>query len=165
MAEFASKGVAGAGLGLGIAGTTLGILGGGLSNILGGWNCNNVNNCCSDNMPITRYELDMENKIVAKDSEIALLKSNIYTDQKIADVFERLNTRMVAMDKSNCENFAAQATYNATLNGTLSCLQGQVAQLQGLTKVIVPITNVCPQPMPQYNSWTAPTTTTTPTAG
>lgn len=153
--------VAGAALGTGIAGLSLGILNGGLGNILCGTNCNNV---CSDNMPITRYELGMENQIVSKDSEIALLKSNIYTDQKIADVFERLNTRMIAMDKSNAENFAAQATYNATLNGTLSCLQGQVAQLQGLTKVIVPITNVCPQPMPQYNSWTAPTTTTTPSA-
>lgn len=37
MAEFASKGVAGAGLGLGIAGTALGLLNGGLGNLgLGG---------------------------------------------------------------------------------------------------------------------------------
>ena len=34
MAEFASKGVAGAGLGLGIAGTALGVLNG--NNVLGG---------------------------------------------------------------------------------------------------------------------------------
>lgn len=155
MAEFASKGVAGSGLGLGIAGTALGLLNGGLGNVLGG----NMYNC-SDNQFINRYELDLENKIVSKDSEIALLKSNIYTDQKIADVFERLNTRMMAMDKENCDRFGAQATYNATLNATLSCLQSQVATLQSLTKTIVPITNICPQPMPQYNSWTAPTTTT-----
>lgn len=31
----------------------------------------------------------------------------------------------------------------------------------GLTKTIVPITNVCPEPMKLYNSWTAPTTPTT----
>ena len=36
MAEFASKGVAGAGLGLGIAGTALGLMNGGLGNVLGG---------------------------------------------------------------------------------------------------------------------------------
>ena len=53
MAEFASKGVAGSGLGLGIAGTALGILNGGLGNILGGFGAN----ACSDNMPVTRYEL------------------------------------------------------------------------------------------------------------
>lgn len=131
--------------------------------LLGGLFNNNCGNC-SENTLVTRYENGLVQQIAAKDTENALLRSNIYTDQKIADVFERLNTRMIAMDKSNAENFAAQATYNATLNGTLSCLQGQVAQLQGLTKVIVPITNVCPQPMPQYNSWTAPTTTTTPSA-
>ena len=49
MAEFASKGVAGAGLGLGIAGTALGLLNGGAgllnlhSGIAGG--------CCSENTP------------------------------------------------------------------------------------------------------------------
>jgi hypothetical protein len=150
MAEFASKGVAGSGLGLGIAGTALGLLNGGLGNILGGWG----NNCgCSENAPVTRYELGMENKIMQKDSEIALLKSNIYTDQKIADVYERLNIKI-----GNVESAVnTQAVYNATMNGTINCMQGQIAALQALTKTIVPITNVCPQPMPQYNSWTAPT--------
>lgn len=149
MAEFASKGVAGSGLGLGIAGTALGILNGGLGNILGGWgNCN-----CPENTPVTRYELGMENQIIQKDSEIALLKSNIYTDQKIADVYERLNLKIGGVEAA----VNAQAVYNATMNGTIGCMQGQIAALQALTKTIVPITNVCPQPMPQYNSWTAPT--------
>lgn len=147
MAEFASKGVAGSGLGLGIAGTALGLLGGGLNNIFS-------NGChCSENNPVTRYELEMENKITSKDSEIALLKSNIYTDQKIADVYERLNTKIGGVEAA----VNTQAVYNATLTGTINCMQGQIAALQGLTKTIVPITNVCPQPMPQYNSWTAPT--------
>lgn len=44
MAEFASKGVAGTGLGLGIAGTALGVLNGGLGNVLGGL-IGNGNNC------------------------------------------------------------------------------------------------------------------------
>lgn len=152
MAEFASKGVAGSGLGLGIAGTALGVLNGGLGNLLGGWgNCN-----CPENTPVTRYELGMENQIIQKDSEIALLKSNIYTDQKIADVYERLNLKIGGVEAA----VNAQAVYNATMNGTIGCMQNQIAALQALTKTIVPITNVCPQPMPQYNSWTAPTATT-----
>lgn len=40
MGEFASKGVAGAGLGLGIAGTALGVLNGGWGNLLGGYGRN-----------------------------------------------------------------------------------------------------------------------------
>jgi len=148
MAEFASKGVAGSGLGLGIAGTALGVLNGGLGNLFGGANV------CSDNNYINRYELEMENRIVAKDSEIALLKSNIYTDQKIADVYERLNTKINGVEAA----INTQAVVNASMTGTISCMQGQIAQLQGLTKLVVPNTSVCP-------GWgevnvTIPTTTT-----
>lgn len=150
MAEFASKGVAGSGLGLGIAGTALGILNGGLGNIFGGaMNCG-----CSENNLINRYELELENKIVGKDSEIALLKSNIYTDQKIAEVYERLNTKIGVVEAG----INAQAVYNAANTATIGCIQGQVAQLFGLTKLVVPNTSVCP-------GWgdvnvTIPTTTT-----
>lgn len=136
MAEFASKGVAGSGLGLGIAGTALGLLNGGLGNIFGGaMNCG-----CSENSFVNRYELEMENKIVGKDSEIALLKSNIYTDQKIADVYERLNTKISGVEAA----VNTQAVVNATMTGTISCMQGQISQLQGLTKLVVPNTSVCP---------------------
>lgn len=136
MAEFASKGVAGSGLGLGIAGTALGLLNGGLGNIFGGtMNCG-----CSENSFVNRYELEMENKIVSKDSEIALLKSNIYTDQKIADVYERLNTKISGVEAA----VNTQAVVNATMTGAINCMQGQIAQLQGLTKLVVPNTSVCP---------------------
>lgn len=156
MAEFASKGVANAGLATGIVGTALGVLNGGLGNILGGFtNGACAANVCSENMPVTRYELEMENKLMGKDSEIALLKSEKYTDEKIVDVYERLSGRIGAVE----QQMSAQAVYNATANANLACLQGQVAQLQSLTKLIVPITSVCPEPMPAKNSWAAPTTT------
>jgi hypothetical protein len=152
MAEFASKGVAGSGLGLGIAGTALGVLNGGLGNILGGSHANG----CSENNLINRYELELENKIVSKDSEIALLKSNIYTDQKIAEVYERLNTKIGVVEAG----INAQAVYNAANTATIGCIQGQVAQLFGLTKLVVPNTSVCP-------GWGNVTITpaTTPTTG
>lgn len=135
MAEFASKGVAGSGLGLGIAGTALGLLNGGLGNLFGG-----VINNCSENQFINRYELERENKLVAKDSEIALLKSNIYTDQKISDVYERLNNKIAGVEAA----VNTQAVVNATMTGTISCMQGQIAQLQSLTKLVVPNSSVCP---------------------
>ena len=54
--NFASKGVAGAGLGLGIAGTALGLLGnGGIPGLFGGWGNNGwIVGVCSDNMPVSR---------------------------------------------------------------------------------------------------------------
>ena len=154
MAEFASKGIAGAGLGTGIAGLSLGILNGGLGNLLGGWN----NNCnCSENQVVTRYELGLQNQISAKDGHIALLESNIYTDQKLNDLRNYIDAKVGVVEGA----VNAQAVYNATNTATIGCIQGQIAQLQGLTKVVIPITSVCPEPMKLYNSWTAPTTPTT----
>lgn len=156
MAEFASKGVAGAGLGTGIAGLTLGVLNGGLGNLLGGvWN--NGNCGCNENMLVNRYELGLQNQIASKDGHIALLESNIYTDQKLNDLRNYIDAKVGVVEGA----VNAQAVYNATNTATISCIQGQIAQLQGLTKVVIPITSVCPEPMKLYNSWTAPTTPTT----
>lgn len=165
MAEFASKGVGTAGLTTGVIGTALGVLNGGLGNLFGGMFANGAGaaNVCSDNMPVTRYELQMEDKLISKDSEIAILKSEKYTDEKIVDVYERLSARIRGVE----DQVSAQAVYNATNTATLSCIQAQVAQLQSLTKVIVPASSICPAPMPLHNSWTAPTSTaatTTPAA-
>ena len=136
MAEFATKGVAGAGLGTGIAGLALGVLNGGLGNILGTGVCNN----CSENMAVNRYELGQESKIAKLESEIALRDANIFTDQKIADVYERLDSKIRGLEAG----LNAQAVYNATNTATINCIQGQVAQLFSLTKLVVPNTSVCP---------------------
>ena len=90
--EYASKGLAGAGLGTGIAGLTLGVLNGGLNGILGG-GCNNAwnnNNCCSENHMVNRYELAQESRISKLESEIALRDANIYNDQKLLELYKYL---------------------------------------------------------------------------
>jgi hypothetical protein len=152
--KYASKGVGGTGLGLGIAGTALGLMAGGL-NGTGLFNGNG--NCCgcSEDHYVNRYELSMQNELASKDSKIALLESNIYVDSKIADVYERLNTKIGGIEAQICQ----QNVLNTQVAANISCIQGAINTLQGLTKTIVPIDNVCPAPMPQYNSWTAPTTT------
>ncbi len=160
MAEFASKGVAGAALGTGIAGTALGILNGGLGNILGG---NMWNNGCAANCFVNRYELDLENKVVSKDSEIALLKSNIYTDQKLVDLYTNLQSQLNTIKENQNAVNMQQAVYNGTNTATISCIQNEIAQLQGLTKLVVPNTSVCPG-WGNVTITPATSTTTTPSA-
>lgn len=134
--KFASKGVAGSGLGLGIAGTALGLLNNGtLGGLFGGNNCG-----CSEDHYVNRYELGLQQELAAKDSKIGLLESNIYTDSKIADVYERLNTKIGGLEAQICQ----QNVYNATNTATLNCISGQVAQLMSLTKTVIPNGNVCP---------------------
>lgn len=151
--RYASKGVAGSGLGLGIAGTALGLLSnGGLGNILGNGNCG-----CSEDHYVNRYELGLQQELAAKDSKISLLESNIYVDSKIADVYERLNTKIGGLESQICQ----QAVINSQVTANISCMQNSINTLMGLTKTIIPIGNVCPTPMPEFNSWTAPTAPTT----
>lgn len=162
--EYASKGMAGAGLGLGIAGTALGILNGG-AGLLGMHTANTGNGVCSENQYVNRYEMTLTQAISSKDGEIALLKSERYTDERLVEVYKDLNRQINAVnekiqanrDEQNAVN-CQQAVFNGTMTSTVGCLQQQIACLQSLTKVVIPKDSVCPEPMDRYNSWTAPTT-------
>lgn len=152
--SYASKGVGGTGLGLGIAGTALGLMAGGLNNF-GLFNGGN-NGCCSSEHTVSRYEAGQNARIAELETEVKLRDSNIYTDGKILDLYKYVDGKFACVENQ----LADQRVYNATNTAAISCIQGQIAQLASLTKTVIPIGNVCPAPMPQFNSWTAPTATT-----
>jgi hypothetical protein len=135
--NYSSNGKGNLGVTLGAIGTGLGVLAGGLGNvgILG----NNGAKCSEDHY-INRYEMSLQNEIEAKNSRIALLESNIYVDTKIADVYEKLNTKIGGIEAQICQ----QNVYNATNTSTISCLSNQIATLMSLTKTVVPNSNICP---------------------
>lgn len=152
--DFASKGVAGAGLGLGIAGTALGLLNGnGLGGILGGWNNGAV---CHENMPVNRYEAAQSARIAELETEVKLRDANTYTLSEMGKLRDYVDAKFNAVNTQLCQ----QAVINAQTVANISCMQNTINGLTALTKTVIPIGNVCPEPMPMYNSWTAPTTTT-----
>ena len=107
---------------------------------------------------MSRYEAAMMQELANKDGKIALLESNIYTDSKIADVYERLNNKITVMkDEQNAINLQ-QAVYNGVNTAAVECIKNQVAQLQGLTKLVVPNSSICPG---WGNVTVTPATTTT----
>ena len=147
--NYASKGVAGTALGIGIGALALEGLRGGFGGILGG-------NPAGDNAPVTKFEQAQASRIAQLETEVKLRDANTYTDQKLLDFYKYVD------GKFDCTNAAinAQSVFNANTLASINCINGQVAQLMALTKIVVPATNICPQPMAQYNSWTAPTATT-----
>lgn len=146
--EFASKGVANAGLTTGIIGTALGALNNGMvGGILSG------NAACSENMPVNRYELSQMKEIVDRDSEIAYLKGRDAAKTDSLELYKYVDGRFRGIEAQ----LASQAVVNAQITANISCMQNQIAVLNGLTKTVIPIGNVCPEPMQRYNSWTAPT--------
>lgn len=154
MAEFASNGKGNAALTTGIIGTSIGGLLALGSGLLNGGGIAMRNGCCNEDHLINRYELQKEQRITTLETENALLKSNIYTDQKSIELYRYIDGKFNTLEQA----INQQAVYNATNNATLACMQQQIACLQSLTKVVIPSTSVCPEAMPRYNSWTAPTT-------
>jgi hypothetical protein len=149
MAEFASRGVANAGLTTGIIGTAFGAANSGLlGNIFGG------GACCSENMGVNRYELQQEQKIASLESQIALRDASIYVDGKILEAYKDLSGKIDIINAKLGE----QAVYNATATATIGCITNQVNALLGLTKLVVPNTSICPG---WGNVTVAPATTTT----
>jgi hypothetical protein len=153
--NYASKGVANAGLTTGIIGTTLGALNSGIFN--GGLFGGGMGNCANANGPmVSRYELGLEQKIADLTADKKLLEADRYTDNKTLELYTYVDGRLRNIEAQICN----QAVVNAQITANISCMQNSIAVLDGLTKTIIPISNVCPAPMPQYNSWTAPTATT-----
>lgn len=142
--EYASKGVAGAGLGTGIAGLSLGVLNamGGLGALaMGnrnqtipvvpaapyGWNgWNGYGGCCSDNMPVTRYDMDKDRDIAAKDAEISLLKANIYNDQKTLELYAYVDGQLKDIRQSLCN----QAVHNQRTEDSFALVRQDVESVR-----------------------------------
>ena len=122
MGEFASKGVAGTGLGLGIAGTALGVLAGsngGNGGLLGGL----FGNGCAD-------------KVSALMSENAMLKSENYSDKVAKDVYgqsltdnRRLRDEMYAFIKPLSDEAASNRERVAVLEAQVA-KDGEIGKLR-----------------------------------
>lgn len=193
--EYASKGVANAGLTTGIIGTALGLLNGGLGNNLMGYGnrmvanggCGYMDGVCSENTPVSRYELEQERKISQLQSEKDMLLSDNKTDGKILELYkyieqqftkdrENVSARFTETGRTIADLAANQAVINQRVTDNLSFVDSKIDNsVAALYKEIecktlplekkVPLTSICPQPMQRYNSWVAPTETapTTPT--
>lgn len=149
--EYASKGLAGTALGFGIGGAALGLANGGLGNLLGGLNQNNKSAAadiaaavtpamtvaamlaarqqeptCSENMPVTRYDLDREQKLAAKDSEIALLKANTYNDGKMLEVYGYIDRQLKDVHEALCK----QAVHNQRTEDSFTLVKQDVESVR-----------------------------------
>lgn len=126
-----SSGTAKAGLATGIVGTSLGTLGvlGALGNGASIFGRNNQpvvvmdNGCgygygrcgdfrdgcaCSEDRHVNRYELELQQKIAEKDSQIALRDANTFTDQKNLEMYRYVDGRLRDIEAA----LASQAVVN-----------------------------------------------------
>nr|DAJ79882.1 MAG TPA: hypothetical protein [Bacteriophage sp.] len=147
MAEFASKGVAGSALGLGIAGLSVALLnngglGGGLGGILGG----GATNAYVDTLNSKIAELQAEK--YADKTGIEVYKAARESDAKTNSRFEEIARTIADMRVREAQTagkidlVAATANQGIAANSAaITCLQNTVA---GITKIVVPNSSICP---------------------
>ena len=129
--EYASNGKANAALTTGIIGTA-GFGAQLLGNLLGGWGANPATaaamaaGACSENTPVTRYELDREQQLAAKDAEIALLKANTYNDQKALELYAYIDGQLKDIRKSICD----QAVHNQRTEDSFVLARQDIASVK-----------------------------------
>ena len=185
MGEFASKGVAGSALGLGIAGLSVGLLNNNGNGLLGGL----FNNGC-------------QNQVSMLQSENAMLKAEKYSDQSIANVYTALRNETQALSDRLLDKYISPIAQevaqiqvrDARMEEQIKCIQetsnlreqlvreqlnrridqcccetnGRINQLNqsvyqltqtlgSITSTVIPRTAICPEVMPRYNSFVTPT--------
>lgn len=161
--DVASKGLAGTALGLAIPGTLafLNQMSGGCNGIFGGLF---GGNCSTEDTRV----------ISALEAQIAKLESERYTDAVGLELYKQTVSENKAQTEKTTSNFNILYTFAADIDKRfavaeavnaerLRCQNERISALEALTKTVIPASSICPEVMPRYNSWTAPTTTT-PTA-
>lgn len=149
--KYASHGQANLNTVLGAIGTAgaTGILGN-LGGIFGG-NARPAE--CHDHL-VDRYEATLNAKISELETEVKLRDANAFTMGEMGKLRDYVDSKFEKVENQLCD----QRVYNATMNGVVSCIQGQIAQLMGLVKVVIPNSSICPG---YGNVTVTPTTPTT----
>ena len=151
--DVASKGLGNTALGLGIAGLATSLLGGGASLFNlgrgnGGAMTSNPND--PDARFVTKSETNLIQENTTLKTELAIQKSENYTDKKLVEVTQYLDGKVRRLedmvdankDAQQAVN-AQQMAYNAAANANIDVLKSQVAQLSSVTKTMIPSSNVC----------------------
>lgn len=148
--DVASKGLGNTALGLGIAGLATSLLGGGATLLGMGRNVMTANPNDPDARFVTKSETNLIQENSTLKTELAIQKSENYTDKKIVEVTQYLDTKLRRVeDKVDSNKDAQQAVnaqqmaYNAAANANIDVLKSQVAALTSVTKLFVPSSNVC----------------------
>ena len=147
--RYASAGKGNAALTTGIIGTAgVGLgLAANVVNALAGNNGARTHGCAEAAMT-NGIELSMLRELINRDMEIAYLKGRDASKSDDLEMYKYFDGKLATMERE----LADQRVFNATQIGTISCIQGQIAQLMGLTKLVIPNASVCP-------GWSTTTTT------
>lgn len=163
MGDFASKGVANAGLITGTIGTVLGAAansnncnGGILGGLFGS------NRCAGMGLAESQF-------VASILAENGMLKAENYSDRVAKEVYQQTLADNKQLRQDIRDELALREQITAgkieslanvttcSFNAVNTAIANLANTVNGITKLVIPATAICPEMMPRYNSWTAPT--------
>ena len=132
--RYASNGKANTGVALGATGLGVAVLDladkfldghqkqptGGLEDVLLASALMGCHSHCSDDEYVNRYEAKKDAVIAKQDSENALLKAEINTNNKLSDIFERVSVRIRDLENQVNQNTCNQAVTNQQFSDNIA---------------------------------------------
>jgi hypothetical protein len=147
--NYASNGKANAALTTGIIGTSgfgLALLNG-LGGIFGNGLGAGAKPMCNEDHFVNRYEAGQSARIAELETEVKFRDSNIYTDQKLLELYKYFDGENKQMRADFCEYKGQQGVINANLTAGVDVLRSQIADtravLAGITRTAVPSNVIC----------------------
>lgn len=103
--------------------TLLGMLGGnGLGGIIGG----NGGGCCSENMPVNRYEMNQQKELIDAQSEIAYLRGRDAAKNDTLETYKYIDSQLKELRDAQCK----QAVYNQRTEDSFALVRQDIAAVR-----------------------------------
>jgi hypothetical protein len=102
---------------------------------------------CNEDHFVNRYEAAQASRIAELETEVKLRDSNIYTDQKMLELYKYFDGENKQLRADFCAAKAEQGVINANLIAGVDVLKSQIADtravLAGITRTAVPSNVIC----------------------
>lgn len=99
---------------------------------------------------ITKAEADLMQENGTLKTELAIQKSENYTDKKLVETTTYLDRKIGKLademrlnERRHQDEHAQQMAWNAEATGTMSTMAQQLRDLRSVTKVLIPSSNIC----------------------
>ncbi len=122
---------------------------------------------CSENTPVSRYELEQEGRIAELRSERDALVLGKETDSKILDLYKAMDQRFSALGQELAQLAANQAVVNQKVTDNLAFVDSKIDATKKETlcyvnatfvpgKLVMPLDSICPPAQAATGTATTP---------
>lgn len=93
---------------------------------------------------VSKETFDLALRLSNSERDNAILTAELNTEKKMVEVYNALNDKINSVVADQSAVNSAQAVTNCAVTSQLAVMQNNLAQVMGLTKLVVPNGSICP---------------------